>query len=263
MGKRNRRKSKNIDISRKGIGTKLINQVKQDLLKQGYKDMIVWCLDGNVIGENFYLKSGGKKQEKRVYNVNGIEVKENKLLFKLREKKEDKIILVKPTKEYEKQAIEYKKEHFQNGENIIHGCALWDSIDSYDEWLKNVQKNSHKETVSKDWTVESTFFGVRELDNKIVGVIDIRHELNSDFLRNYAGNIGYGVRPSERKKGYATQMLAKGLEYCKNEIGLNKVMINCYKSNEPSRKTILKAGGKLEREFEADGEVVQVNWINL
>ena len=248
---------------RKGIGTKLINSVKQELLKKGYKKMDVWCLDGNKIGENFYIKNGGIKKEKRIYEVNGINVNENKLLFKLREQKEDRIILVMPSKEHEKQAIEYKKEHFENGEFKIHACSRWDEIDNYDEWLKGVQNNRNKETASKDWTVSSTFFGVRESDNKIVGMIDIRHELNSDFLRNYAGNIGYGVRPTERRKRYATKMLDIALDYCKNQINLDRVMINCYKSNEPSRKTIINAGGKLEREREKDGETVQIYWVNL
>lgn len=179
------------DEKRKGIGTKLLNTAKQELLKSNYKNMIVWCLDGNTIGENFYLKSGGKKQEKRVFNVNEIDVTENKLFFKLREQKEDKIILVQPTKEYENQAREYKEEHLKNGENIIHGCSRWDKTDNYDKWVKSVQNNFHKETADKNWTTDSVFFAVRETDGKIVGMIDIRHELNSDFLRNYAGNIGY------------------------------------------------------------------------
>ena len=75
--------------------------------------------------------------------------------------------------------------------------------------------------------------------------------------------LDIGVRPSERRKGYATKMLAKALEYCRDEIGLEKVMIACYKSNEPSRKTILNAGGELEKEYEKDGEIVQIYWINL
>lgn len=248
---------------RKGIGTKLLNIAKQELLKSGYKGLTVWCLDGNTIGESFYTKSGGDKKEKRVYNVNGIDVKENKFLFSLREEKQDRIILVFPSEEYKEQAIEYKKEHFENGETKIHACSLWDKIDNYEEWLKRVHDNLNKETVSKDWTVDTTFFGVRETDNKIVGMIDIRHELNSDFLRNYAGNIGYGVRPSERKKGYATQMLTQALDYCKNDIKLDKVMINCHKDNTPSRKTIINAGGVLEREYEKDGKIIQLYWVNL
>ena len=185
---------------RKQIGTKLFNTAKQELLKSGYKNMVVWCLVGNLVGENFYLKNGGVKTEKRKYSANGVEVEENRLLFKLRQQKEDKIILVQPTKEYEAQAIEYKEEHFKNGEHVIHACSRWDKIDSYDEWLKNVQNNFNEETVDKNWTVDSDFFAVRELDEKIVGMIDIRHELNSDFLRNYAGNIGYRSKTNRKKK---------------------------------------------------------------
>lgn len=248
---------------RNGIGTKLFISTKQELLKMGYKNMVVYCLDKNRIGEGFYIKQGGIKKESRMFNVNGIDVKENKFMYELRQQKDDKIFLVFPSKEYEKQAIEYKKEHFENGETKIHACSKWDKIDSYDKWLENVQNNSKKETASKDWTVSTTFFGVRESDNKIVGMIDIRHELNSDFLRNYAGNIGYGVRPSERKKGYVTQMLSQALDYCKNEIGLQKVMINCNKDNEASRKTILNAGGILEREYEKDGKIIQLYWVKI
>ncbi|MBO4815926.1 MAG: GNAT family N-acetyltransferase [Clostridia bacterium] len=196
---------------RKGIGTKLVKTAKQELLKNNYKNMIVWCLDGNEIGENFYLKSGGDKQENRLYNVNGIDIKENKLLFKLRQEKEDRVILVKPTKEYEKQAIEYKKEHFENGENIIHACSRWDKMDDYDEWIKLVQNNSHKETVDKNWTVDSTFFGIRETDGKIVGMIDIRHELNSDYLRNYAGNIGYRSKAKRKEKRICNENACKSI----------------------------------------------------
>ena len=75
--------------------------------------------------------------------------------------------------------------------------------------------------------------------------------------------MAIGVRPTERKKGYATQMLAKALEYCKSEIGLDKVMISCYKSNEGSRKTIINASGILDKEYEKDGEIVQTYWVKL
>ena len=180
------------------------------------------------------------------------------------EHKNDRIVLVKPDKSYEKQAIEYKKEHFENGEKIIHASSAWDKMDNYDEWLDLLKKQSSWETMINNWTVHSTFFGVRESDNKIVGLIDIRHELNSDFLRNYAGHIGYGIRPTERRKGYVTQMLQQALDYCKNELKLKRVMISCEKDNEGSRKTIINAGGVLEREYEdSNGETVQIYWIEL
>ena len=72
-----------------------------------------------------------------------------------------------------------------------------------------------------------------------------------------------GVRPSERKKGYATKMLKSALDYCKSEIKKDRVMINCYKDNEASRKTIINAGGILEREYEKDGNIIQLYWVKI
>jgi len=176
----------------------------------------------------------------------------------------DEIILVKPTKEYEKQMIEYKEEHISNGENKIHACSRWDKMNNYDEWLNFLKEHSSFETIKDNWTVNSNFLGIRKSDNKVVGMIDIRHELTNDFLRNYAGHIGYGVRPIERRKGYATQMLTKALEFCKDVLKLEKIMITCDKENIGSRKTIINAGGELEREYiSQDGENVQIYWINL
>lgn len=175
------------------------------------------------------------------------------------------IVLVKPGEEHEEQLIKYKEEFFNIGEKIIHASSRWDQMDDYKEWLKDLESHYKFETITDNWTVHTNFLGVRESDNKIIGMIDIRHELTNDRLRNYAGHIGYAVRPTERRKGYATEMLRKALEYCKNEIKLDRVMITCAKENEGSRKTILNAGGKLEREYYAEeyGENVQIYWINL
>ena len=173
----------------------------------------------------------------------------------------DELLLLRPSKELQAQAEEYKLEHLTFGENELHGGALFDRL-PFDEWLELVQKNSSEETVSPNWVVSSTFFVVRIMDNRIVGMLDIRHTLN-DFLREYGGHIGYGVRPTERRKGYATQILKLGLDYCR-EIGLAKVMLACYKDNVASGKTILRFGGVLEREFVyTDGKTVQVYWIGL
>ena len=51
--------------------------------------------------------------------------------------------------------------------------------------------------------VATTFFAIRRSDDKMLGMIDVRHELTVPFLREYGGHIGYAVRPSERRKGYA------------------------------------------------------------
>lgn len=169
--------------------------------------------------------------------------------------------LLLPSKELEFAALEYKREHFDNQEYELHGSSLFDHTDSYDDWLERIKNNSNEQTVNPDWVVSTTFFALRKRDSKIVGMLDIRHTLN-EYLNLYGGNIGYGVRPSERKKGYATEILKLALKYCK-QLGLEKVMLVCYKDNEASRKTIINCGGILEKDFiYTDGEIVQKFWVS-
>ena len=156
------------------------------------------------------------------------------------------IKLVRPTKELEKAAIDFKNEFFQNGEYEINGSELWDKTDSYDIWLENVTKNSCKETVNPNWVVTDTFFAVRECDNHIIGIIDFRNELN-DFLKDF-GHCGYSVRPTERKKGYATEMLKQIIDLAR-QIGLKEMQLSCVSDNEPSVKTITNNGGIYQRSF--------------
>ena len=183
------------------------------------------------------------------------------------------IELIKPEKEHEAIVKDFIKEHFENNELEIHGGALVEKLD-YDAWLKQLTNNSDKSTVSKDWVVASTFLAMRKNDRRLIGIIDIRHELN-DFLESYGGHIGLGIRPSERKKGYASEITMKGLSFCK-EIGLQKVMLACYKDNLASRKTIEKCGGELKKEFALseiadfpicrenfEDKTVQVFWITI
>lgn len=170
------------------------------------------------------------------------------------------IKLVRPTIELKSDALDYRQEHFDNNELIINGSELFDKINSYEEWLEKVNNNSKIETVDPNWVLTDAFFAIREEDNKIIGIIDLRHTLN-EFLKDF-GNSGYSVRPSERKKGYATEMLRLLLKYAK-EIGLTELHLSVERDNIPSIKTIVKNGGKLERSFEFEGEVADIYLIEL
>ena len=169
------------------------------------------------------------------------------------------IKLVRPSAEYKKKALDYRQEHFDYNETVINGSELLDQTDSYEEWLQNVENNTKQETVNPDWVVTDTFFAVDDTD-RIVGIIDLRHSLN-EFLKNF-GNCGYSVRPSERKKGYATEMLRLILEVAKKS-GMKELHISVERDNEPSIKTIIKNGGKYERSFEFEGELADVYLITL
>lgn len=172
------------------------------------------------------------------------------------------IVLELPTADHESRANQFKEEFFLHNEPVINGSALFDQMD-YKKWLEYTTKNRSSEIASKEWVPASTFFGVRKSDRKIVGMIDIRHNLDHYFLASYGGHIGYSVCPSERRKGYAVQMLSMTLEYAKS-IHLSSVMLGCYSDNTASVKTILKCGGVLtETKPYADGKPMNVYWINL
>ncbi|MGL4737637.1 MAG: GNAT family N-acetyltransferase [Cellulosilyticaceae bacterium] len=107
----------------------------------------------------------------------------------------------------------------------------------------------------------STFFCLDTERNIFVGAVNIRHYLNSALLSN-GGHIGDGIRPSERRKGYATQMIGLALEVCR-DLGIDQVLMVCDKSNIGSAKSIIKNGGVLENEIMVDGVLQQRYWIVL
>ena len=169
------------------------------------------------------------------------------------------IKLVRPNKQLKNKAIDFKQEFFSHNEKTINGSELLDQTDDYDEWLQTVIANTDSKTVNPNWVVTDTFFAADENDS-IVGIIDLRHTLN-DFLKDF-GNCGYSVRPTERKKGYATEMLRQVLIIAK-ETGLSELHLSVERTNEPSIKTIIKNGGIYERSFEFNNEPADVYRFDL
>ncbi len=170
--------------------------------------------------------------------------------------------LVSPSKEYEKEAFEYIQE-FLEYNSEINGTGGLDRYEDYDEWLLKIEKDLDLPNIPEGKVPANTYFFVRTLDNKIIGMINIRHKLN-EFLLNEGGHIGYSIRPTERKKGYGTIMLKLALQKCK-ELNLNKVLITCDKINVASAKVIQNNSGILENEIfsETFSEIIQRYWIDL
>ena len=141
------------------------------------------------------------------------------------------------------QQIEDYKNEFSLNNETIHGAANLTELSARD-WVQFVERTKHKETVSPGFVTAHTFFA---LDNdKIVGIINARHELN-DYLLNLGGHIGYSVRKSERRKGYAKKMLKYSSEFLFS-LGLDTILITCDKNNIASKRTIESCGGILENE---------------
>ena len=91
--------------------------------------------------------------------------------------------------------------------------------------------------------VPDTIFWLVE-GHEYCGRVRIRHTLN-DHLLNIGGHIGYDIRPSLRRKGYGTKILALALPEAK-KIGLDRVLLTCDETNVGSRKIIEKNGGVIE-----------------
>ena len=170
--------------------------------------------------------------------------------------------LIEPTMEYDSQIQAYRRE-FLETEGSMDGCGSLRRFETTREWLDQVEALRRLETTPPQLVPSTQYIYVRESDSKVVGVIQIRHCFN-EFLEKYAGHIGYSVCPTERRKGYATQMLRLALPACK-ALGLDRVLISCVEGNEGSKRTILRNGGVYESTVFEPGEGVYLEryWIDL
>ncbi len=171
-------------------------------------------------------------------------------------------ILIRPTSEYASQIIEYRQEFLDAGDSM-DGTGPLRRFENPEEYIKICAEYEDPTTIPSHLVPATQFFFIRKSDNKLVGMIQIRHRFN-DYLEKYAGHIGYSVRPSERRKGYAKEMLRMTLTFCR-EIGIDKVMITCVDGNIGSEKTILANGGVYEYTIHEPNENKDLKrfWITL
>lgn len=140
----------------------------------------------------------------------------------------------------------------------------------YDEWVRAKQGEARGEGLPEGWVPATTLFIVHRLfadglgvacvsdeparlvdasSGSVAGWVQIRHSIDHPMLRLYGGHIGYAVRPSQRRRGYAHQALVLACRYARDELGLSRVMLGCLVANEASRRTIASCGGVLDRQF--------------
>ena len=174
----------------------------------------------------------------------------------------EEFILIRPTSEYATQIVEYRQEFLDAGDSM-DGCGPLRRIEYPEEYIKTCAEYEDKQTVPSNLVPATQLFLIRKNDNKLVGMLQVRHCFN-DYLEKYAGHIGYSVRPSERRKGYAKEMLKMALPFCR-ELGLDKALITCAVGNVGSEKTILANGGVYEstvHEPNSDRDLKRF-WITL
>ena len=172
------------------------------------------------------------------------------------------IELVRLTNEYREQLFEmleeWKKDIIVNHTDMSPWKIWANDFHDFDYYINNLDT---KEETKNGWVPDTTLFCLDKDRNIFVGAVNIRHYLNDTLLKT-GGHIGDGIRPSERRKGYATAMIALALDECK-KLGINKVLMCCNKENIASAKSIINNGGTLENEVEEEGHIVQRYWIQL
>lgn len=171
----------------------------------------------------------------------------------------DILVLVEPTMEYKDQVMAFKSEMLEYGSDF-DGCAGLDEVETYEEWL-----DFRGREAKKGWVLSNTWLTVRKSDGRVVGMIDCRSAL-TDFLRQYGGHIGYCIRPTERRKGYAKEQLRLALEKYR-KAGEQKVLLTC-DPDTASEKTIIANGGVLENEVADEpglggSGIIRRYWITL
>lgn len=159
-------------------------------------------------------------------------------------------------------AKEYREEFLRN-RDTMDGCSNLRRFEKMEDWYDWICQAEHRETCPPNWMPDTQFISIRKSDGKLIGMADIRHELN-EAARNLFGGIGYSIRASERGQGYATEQLHLAAEICRT-MGMDRLLVTCHKENTASARTILKNGGILENEVvdERNGEVLQRYWISL
>ena len=170
--------------------------------------------------------------------------------------------LIKLTKDYYNELSEmideWKSDIEINHTNHSPYAIFKNDYHDFDNYINNLEIKE-----AKDNKVPSSTFFLLDIDrNKLIGACNIRHYLNDDLMFD-GGHIGDGIRPSERRKGYATKMIELALIECK-KLGIDKVLITCDKDNIGSAKSITNNGGILENEvIDSNGKIVQRYWINI
>lgn len=168
--------------------------------------------------------------------------------------------LVKPTLQHSEQIMAYRTAFLTVGEHPYGGSSL-QNIDDYSKWLNKVIEQEKGEHLPPNRVPATQFLSI--VDGKVIGLLNIRHRLTPELLRE-SGHIGYSIHPDERRKGYATEQLRLSLGEAK-KLGLEKVLVTCDKANVASARTIQKVGGILENEVISSetNEMVQRYWIEI
>ena len=170
------------------------------------------------------------------------------------------IELIEVSNAYADDIWEFRKEIIEcdaGNEDQFAGCSGLGESESSEAWVRICRLRKSEETCHEAGTkVPSHTY----MANKVVGIIDLRHHINHPILGSWGGHCGYSVRPSERGKGYAKEMLRLNKRNAK-ALGITRLLVTCDEKNIASEKTIISNGGVYEQTIEVDGTKMKRYWI--
>lgn len=175
----------------------------------------------------------------------------------------DELILVEPESCWREEIEEVRQEILDSADaDKFAGCSGLNHAESAEAWITDIRAYESETTCPPGKVPSTVRLAVRKRDKKVVGIIDLRHSINHPVLGLWGGHIGYSVRPGERRKGYAKEMLRLMLEEA-GKRGFEKVMITCSTDNTASERTILANGGVYEKTVSVEDEQIKRYWITL
>lgn len=165
----------------------------------------------------------------------------------------DELLFVEPSMVYAEEIMAYRQEMLEAGSSF-DGCFSLKRHESPQSFVDHcIEWSNPRRPVDEHGAWGNVIMVIRKSDNKMVGCFQV-HNVLTERMEKYTGHVGYSVRPSERRKGYATQILAKAKDFL-SSFGFEEIVVACLPDNEGSRKTILANGGQyIETVFlEEDG----------
>ena len=155
---------------------------------------------------------------------------------------EEELFYVEPSGTYAEEIMAYRREMLE-ANSRFDGCYSLRRDETATDFIEHCRNWSNPKTpANRQGAKGNVILAIRKSDGKMVGCFQAHHIL-SERMAKYTGYAGYSVRPSERRKGYATQMLAKAKEFLAS-FGFKEIYVACLPENEGSRKTILANGGE-------------------
>ena len=145
--------------------------------------------------------------------------------------------LIEPHMACEQAILAFREDYIAAGEGVETLGSLA-QCSSVREWMERIAPFREEATTPPGRVPTRFYLCQRATDGKIVGLVQIRHPLN-EYAEKFAGHIGYTICPSERRKGYASQLLRSALRLC-HEMGVADILVCCAPDNEGSKRTILR-----------------------